>query len=79
MHRNVCHTVKTKAKLNSDESVSSWWLCFSVKFVGLFVILLIGVGSIVELWLMIGDRSMPVVSCFLVLYKTASDYEIFKN
>jgi len=33
-----------------------------VKFVGLFVIVLIGGSTVTELWHLLGDLSMPVVS-----------------
>lgn len=50
-----------------------WWLwlswisfcmtcAFSIKFVGLFTILLVGVRAIYDLWVILGDMSRPVVS-----------------
>ena len=42
---------------------------FSVKFVGLFVTGLIGISTIAELWQLLGDLSMPMVSYSLKLYK----------
>jgi len=41
---------------------------FSVKFVGLFVALLIGVSTVAELWQLLGDLTVPMVSHFLDLY-----------
>ena len=37
---------------------------FSVKFVGLSVILLVGVRTIYDLWVILGDMSKPVVKQF---------------
>jgi len=41
---------------------------FSVKFVGLFVILLIGLSTVAEFWQLLADLSVPLVGCFLQLY-----------
>lgn len=35
---------------------------FSVKFVGLFVVILVGFRAIAELWEILGDLSYPVVN-----------------
>ena len=53
-----------------------WWLwlsavgvmltcAISVKFVGLFVVILVGFRVIADLWEILGDLSRPVVSCSL--------------
>jgi len=42
---------------------------FSVKFVGLFVILLIGVSTVSELWQLLGDLDVPMVGRILESYK----------
>lgn len=50
----------------------SWWfwllltgVCLSgslgVKFVGLFVILLVGMNTASDLWILLGDLSLPLV------------------
>jgi len=56
----------------SDRPFSySWWLwlsvtgsmlggAISVKFVGLFVVLLVGVNTVHQLWLILGDMSRPI-------------------
>jgi dolichyl-phosphate-mannose-protein mannosyltransferase len=55
------------------EFSTPWWLwlgftgtmlacCISVKFVGLFVVLLVGLMTIADLWNILGDMSRPVVS-----------------
>jgi len=52
----------------------SWWVwlsmtgvflscAMSVKFVGLFTVLYIGLRTIYELWEILGDLSHPIVSC----------------
>ena len=56
--------------LSADEFKPKWWFwlsltgafigcAFSVKFVGLFVILLVGVNTIAQLWTILGDLSHP--------------------
>lgn len=52
----------------------SWWLWLSitgamlagsvsVKFVGVFVVFLVGFRAIADLWDILGDLSKPVVRC----------------
>ena len=41
-------------------------MCFSVKFVGLFVILLIGVSTVAEFWQLLGDLTVPMVSNHMI-------------
>lgn len=41
--------------------------CISVKFVGLFVVLLVGLMTISDLWEVLGDLSQPVVSKAVIL------------
>jgi dolichyl-phosphate-mannose-protein mannosyltransferase len=57
---------------NRAFSVSWWaWLVFtgvmiasavSVKFVGLFVVILVGMHTAADLWDVLGDLSKPIVS-----------------
>jgi len=58
--------------LSQEEFSTKWWawLCvkgvflgcaFSVKFVGLFVILLLGINTIFELWNILGDITKPFI------------------
>lgn len=51
---------------------------FSVKFVGLSVILLVGVRTIYDLWVILGDMSKPVVKQIfwknIPLYQTIESY-----
>lgn len=61
------------ASLRDRPFTRSWWiwLCFtgaslactiSVKFVGLFVVLLVGLYTVYELWREMGDLTKPIVS-----------------
>lgn len=54
----------------------SWWfwlmwtgvsICcaFSIKFVGLFTVALIGVRTIYDIWLVLGDTSKPFIHCVM--------------
>jgi len=58
--------------LHAQEFSVKWWtwLCitgscigcaFSVKFVGLFVILLVGINTVAQLWTILGDMDKPFV------------------
>jgi len=65
-----------KVSYNSSKEFSwKWWswliftgtmlaCCVSVKFVGLFVVSLVGLITIADLWNILGDMSRPVVSVF---------------
>ncbi|KAL1501793.1 hypothetical protein ABEB36_007053 [Hypothenemus hampei] len=62
-----------KVSYNSSKEFSlNWWFwlvftgtmlacCFSVKFVGLFVVLLVGLITISDLWAILGDMKRPVM------------------
>lgn len=73
---SVMGMVKVKGNQKKSFSLKWWlWLIFtgimlagavSVKFVGLFVILLVGIFTVVELWEIFGDLSLPVVSCLII-------------
>lgn len=39
--------------------------CISVKFVGLFVVIFVGLITIADLWDILGDLSQPLVSLFI--------------
>lgn len=72
MSGSVMGMVKIESQRNNSFSFKWWgWLTFtgimlagavSVKFVGLFVVLLVGLFTIAELWEILGDMSQPVVS-----------------
>lgn len=75
MMGSVLGAVKVSSTLIAEFS-RSWWLwllftgtmlacCMSVKFVGLFVVLLVGAMTIWDLWVILGDLSKPVVSSFV--------------
>lgn len=66
-----------KVTYNDQKEFSAkWWFwltftgtmlacCMSVKFVGLFVVLWVGLRTIVDLWNILGDLSRPVVSIYI--------------
>jgi dolichyl-phosphate-mannose-protein mannosyltransferase len=76
----ICGAVYADSKFHNqrDRAFSpSWWLwlsavgvmltcAISVKFVGLFVVILVGFRVIADLWEILGDLSRPVVSCSLI-------------
>lgn len=74
MTASVLGMVKITKNTQSGDSFSTkWWawLLFtgamlacttSVKFVGLFVLLLVGLHTVNDLWIELGDLSKPVVS-----------------
>lgn len=69
---SILGAVKVSSKRTIEFSLKWWsWLiftglmlacCSSVKFVGLFVVLLVGLITIGDLWNILGDLSRPVVS-----------------
>lgn len=73
MTASVWGMVKVSKSTHSGHALSAkWWswLVFtgamlactiSVKFVGLFVVILVGLHTINDLWLELGDLSKPVV------------------
>lgn len=74
MTASVLGMVKLSKATHSGENFSRkwwYWLFFtgtmlactiSVKFVGLFVVLLVGLHTINDLWIVLGDLAKPVVS-----------------
>ncbi|KAJ8925580.1 hypothetical protein NQ315_009420 [Exocentrus adspersus] len=66
----IMGAVKVSSKSNQEFSFSWWmWLsftgtmlacCMSVKFVGLFVVVLVGLMTLSDLWIILGDLSRPV-------------------
>lgn len=72
MVASVLGGVKLSSTRNEEFSTCWWfWLtftgtmlacCMSVKFVGLFVVFLVGLLTISDLWQVLGDMSRPVVS-----------------
>jgi dolichyl-phosphate-mannose-protein mannosyltransferase len=64
------YTMSKFRNLSNEEFSTKWWFwlslsgifigcAFSVKFVGLFVILLVGINTIAQLWDIMGDVSKP--------------------
>lgn len=76
MMASIMGAVKVSSKRIVEFSTSWWvWLaftgtmlacCISVKFVGLFVVLLIGFMTIADLWEVLGDMTRPVVSLYYI-------------
>lgn len=76
MTASVLGMVKLSKATHFGENFSRrwwYWLFFtgtmlactiSVKFVGLFVVLLVGLHTINDLWIILGDLTKPVVSNF---------------
>lgn len=72
MMGSIMGAVKVSSKRTVEFSKKWWfWLaftgtmlacCMSVKFVGLFVVLLVGFMTIADLWEVLGDMNRPVVS-----------------
>lgn len=74
MTASVLGMVKlSKATHSGDNFSRKWWYwlfftgtmlacTISVKFVGLFVVLLVGLHTINDLWIVLGDLAKPVVS-----------------
>lgn len=72
MMGSVLGAVKVSSSRIPEFSKTWWfWLfftgtmlacCSSVKFVGLFVVLLVGLMTISDLWNVLGDLNRPVVS-----------------
>lgn len=71
MMGSVLGAVKVSSKRIPEFSKLWWfWLlftgtmlacCISVKFVGLFVVLLVGLMTVSDLWEVLGDLNQPVV------------------
>lgn len=94
MTASVMGMVKvSKATHNRQTFTFKWWswLLFtgtmiactiSVKFVGLFVILLVGLHTINDLWIELGDLTKPVVSILeggeASLYVSLHEYGVAK-
>lgn len=85
---SIMGAVKVSSKRTIEFSTKWWfWLtftgtmlacCLSVKFVGLFVVLLVGFMTIADLWEVLGDMTRPVV-CFnlFLLHKIIINLKIF--
>lgn len=78
MMGSLLGAVKVSYNSSKEEEFTwKWWFwlvftgtmlacCSSVKFVGLFVVLLVGLITISDLWDILGDMSRPVVSNHLL-------------
>ncbi|KAL9894158.1 protein O-mannosyl-transferase 2 [Glossina fuscipes fuscipes] len=72
----------SKLTKQSHSYTCQWWLwliftgtmlsaTISVKFVGLFVVFLVGFHTVNELWLILGDLQKPITDCFKQLLSRA--------
>uniref|UniRef100_A0A1B0BB39 Protein O-mannosyl-transferase 2 n=1 Tax=Glossina palpalis gambiensis TaxID=67801 RepID=A0A1B0BB39_9MUSC len=72
----------SKLTKQSHSYTYQWWLwliftgtmlsaTISVKFVGLFVVFLVGFHTVNELWLILGDLQKPITDCFKQLLSRA--------
>lgn len=80
MTASVMGMVKVSKYTHQQRTFSAgwwWWLLFtgsmlastiSVKFVGLFVVLLVGLHTINDLWIELGDLSKPVVRLLFFVF-----------
>lgn len=51
-------------------------VCFSCKWVGLFVILWAGITTVMNLWDLLGDLSLSLVSSFSLFENTSSSVSV---
>lgn len=81
----------SKLTKQSHSYTYQWWLwliftgtmlsaTISVKFVGLFVVFLVGFHTVNELWLILGDLQKPIVSIILnYIYSIRNIYKYLKK
>lgn len=79
---SVLGAVKVSYSSNKEFSLLWWfWLiftgtmlscCISVKFVGLFIVLWVGLRTIADLWNILGDLTRPVVIPHKLIFNTTS-------
>lgn len=79
MTASVMGMVKISKATHQQQTFTAqwwWWLAFtgamlactiSVKFVGLFVVLLVGLHTVNDLWIELGDLTKPIVRTRVVL------------